>query len=104
MRIDKSFTYTIIESLARGLASASRVSVPAVGEHREAESIVWPTGFEIKINASVLDGGEKNTTHPNMLISDNDGSRRARQVSLTTQSIKQSIGSTASLRLASQCG
>lgn len=100
MRIDKSFTYTIIESLARGLASASHVSVPAVGEHREAESIVWPK----KINASVLDGGEKNTTHPNMLISDNDGSRRARQVSLTTQSIKQSIGSTASLRLASQCG
>lgn len=73
MYINKSFTHTSIESLARGSASASRVSVPAVGEHREAESTVWPTGFAIKINASTLDGGEKNTTHPDMLISDNDG-------------------------------
>lgn len=65
--------------------------MPAVGEHGEAESIVWPVGFEMKINASALDGGEKNTTHPDMLISDNDGGGPACAAGITDNSVYETI-------------
>lgn len=89
----------LLESLARWLASASSVSVVATGGQNSLSHRLPG----IRINGSSLDGAEKNTTLPNMLISDHDGRRRVRQVLLTTQSITQSIGSTASLRLANQC-